>query len=925
MQPSTGTPQNAPDTTKAANGADRQWWALSPDDLCQRLSVVPDEGLGEAEVRRRRTAYGHNRLRQINRRSPLRILLRQFESVVILVLFAAGALALTLGHLAEGIAVFAVVLVNTAIGFISEWRAVRSMEALQRLRRRRTRVRRDGRERDVSVEALVPGDVILLTEGDLVPADLRLIDVEGLQANEASLTGESVPVDKQTGAVARDTPLAERHGMLYKGTTVTQGAGTGIAVATGMGTELGRIAELAEQATQQATPLEQRLNRLGQRLAWIVIGVAAVVGGSGLAAGRDPVLMIETAIALGVAAIPEGLPIVSTLALARGMWLMAGHQALVNRLSAVETLGATQVIFTDKTGTLTENRMTLRRLVTASGDHCVAGAEAGTSEADEPTPEAPEGIAAADPLARRLVEIGTLCSNAALAEDSDDGKPRGDPTELALLEAGTGMGLRRPEVLAEHTELREIAFDPDVMMMATYHQGEGQVEVAVKGAPAAVLDACDRVATDSGEVPLDDAGREAWHARIDALARGGLRLLMMADKTVDDADAPAFTGLRLVGLVGLLDPPRQEVRASIAACRRAGLRVVMVTGDQPATARAIAGQVGIAEDAELQVMHGSDLRPLEEMSEAEQEQVTRTQVFARVTPEQKLRLVEIFQHRGEVVAMTGDGVNDAPALKKADIGVAMGRRGTDAAQQVADIILQDDRFPSIVAAVEQGRVIFGNIRKAVMFMLCTNFAEVVSVALATVLGAPLPLRPLQILYLNVLTDVFPALALGVGRGPASIMDQPPRDPEEPVLTRRHWLAITAWSLLIAACILGALFVALAYLGLSETGAVTVSFLTLGFTKLWFVFNLRERGSRLLHNEVLGNPWIWAAIALCAALLAAALYVPGLSAVLETERLPLAGWGLLLAVSLVPLLIGQMLLAPAGRRATPTRSQRQSNP
>ncbi|HKJ94993.1 MAG TPA: cation-transporting P-type ATPase [Gammaproteobacteria bacterium] len=883
---------DAPDLGHRGDG---HHFAQAVETVLKGLSVDPERGLSAGEVRRRRRVYGPNRLLRTHGRPAKAILVDQFRSAVILVLAAAAALAVALGHNVEAAAILAVVVVNTAIGFFSEWRAVRSMEALRRMRRHRTRVRRDGRERDVPAEELVPGDVVLLNEGDLVPADCRVTKVEALQVDEASLTGESVPTGKGVDALPADTPLAERQNMVFKGTVVARGSGVGVVVRTGMRTELGRIVELAGDAKAEATPLEVRLDRLGRRLAWLVLSVAAVVVAVGLASGRDTVLMIETGIALGLAAIPEGLPIVSTLALARGMWLMARRHALVNRLSAVETLGATQVICTDKTGTLTENRMVLRSVVTAAGCRPV--------NADD------QGSGWKDPVARRALEIGVLCSNAELAEDSDDHHPHGDPTELAILVAGRDGGLRRPTLLRDRPEEREVAFDPERMMMATYHRTrEGPFDVAVKGAPSAVLAACDSARRADGScTALTDNDREQWERRIAELASQGLRLLLVADKTADRSDVEPYRDLCLVGLLGLLDPPRDGVPESISDCRAAGIRVVMVTGDQPDTARAIAAHVGLGRGRDLRVMHGRELHSPSELSAAQEDRIAGCTVFARVTPEQKLRLVEILQGRGKIVAMTGDGVNDAPALKKADIGVAMGRRGTDAARQVADMVLQDDRFSTIVAAVRQGRVIFGNIRKSVMFMLCTNIAEVLSVAAATVLGMPLPLRPLQILYLNVLTDVFPALALGVGDGPEHIMEQPPRDPRESLVTRIHWLAIAGWSVLIAGCILFSLAGARSWLGLSETGAVTVSFLTLAFAKLWFVFNLRHPRSRFLRNEVLRNPWIWAANAVCTALLVATLYVPQLSAVLGTTALPAAGWGLLLGMSLVPVVIGQVAL------------------
>jgi Ca2+-transporting ATPase len=898
-------------------------WSRPAEEVLSELGVDSGAGLSCSEARKRRKRFGPNRLREARRRSPWRILLDQFKSVVLLVLLAAAVLAFAVGELPEGIAVLAVVLLNGLIGFTTEWRAVRSMEALRNMGTRRVRVRRDGQEREVTIDDLVPGDVVFQEGGDVGPADLRLIEANNLRVDEAALTGESVAVVKRTKPASPNAPLAERHSMIFRGTTITEGSAEGVVVATGMETELGRIAEMAEQAEKQATPLQHRLDQLGSRLAWAVLGIAGVVALAGLAAGRPTLLMVETAIALGIAAVPEGLPIVATIALARGMWLMARRQALINRLTAVETLGATQVIFTDKTGTLTENRMTLRRVVTPTGDHELSDADDGSTVGD----------GGEDALLRRVVEIGVLCSNASLTDVDGDGQPdehQGDPTEVALLWAGLEFGLTRDAVLDEKPEVREVAFDPDAMMMATFHGSDGGFEVAVKGAPQAVLDACTSLAEekngdgDGAHRELTDEDRKRWIDCAEKLADEGLRVLAVADNRVEDLATEPYDSLRFVGLVGLYDAPGDGVKESIAACQRAGVRVVMVTGDQPATAQAIGRQVGLVDDDPLAI-HGSHLPETDQLSPDDRDEVLRTTIFARVSPKQKLQLMQTYQDAGDVVAMTGDGINDAPALKKADIGVAMGRRGTDAARQAADMVLKDDALSSIVAAIEQGRVIFANIRKSVMFVLCTNVAEILAVAIAAVVGLPLPLRPLQILFLNLVTDVFPALALSVGKGDPRVMDQPPRSPKESLLTRNHWLAIGGWSALVAGCVLVSLCVATFGMNLDTPTAVTVSFLTLAFAKLWFVLNLREPETRLWDNDVIRNGWVWGATLLCIVLLLSAVYLPGLSTLLQTQPPGFAGWLCVLVMSLVPLVFGQAPLvcwrttSREGRSGRPTPS------
>jgi P-type Ca2+ transporter type 2C len=863
---------------------DQPYHALDTDEAVRRLQADPSRGLSGQTVDARRNEHGANQLRQARQRSAWRILIDQFKSIVIIIMGAAAVAALATARWPEGIALLAVMLINTLIGFFSEWKAIRSMEALRQLATHRSRVRRDGQEYDVDAADLVPGDIAVVRVEELIPADIRLLSAEQLRVNEATLTGESVPVHKTPDAVDEETPLAERTNMLYKGTSIAEGSGEGVVVATGMNTELGHISEMAEQADEQATPLQQQLDKLGRRLAWITLSIAAIVAVAGLIAGRDTVLMIETAIALGVAAVPEGLPIVATIALARGMWLMARRNALVNRLTAVETLGATRVIFTDKTGTLTENRMAVRRALTAVGDHPLDG-QSGPQDTD-------------DPLLARLIEIAVLCNNATVG---DEGKSTGDPTEIALLEAGKLFRLAREALLKDMPEEREVSFDPDTMMMGTYHRSGDELLVAVKGSPEAVLDKCTRIAEPNGDRRLTDEQRRYWLNRAKELASQGLRLLAAADKRVDTADVEPYDDLRFVGLLGLLDPPRDDIAGSIEECQRAGMRVVMVTGDRADTGQAIGEQVGLAHDGSA--AHGSELGDWEQLSDEDRRRLLETNILARVTPEQKLNLVNLYQEQGEIVAMTGDGVNDAPALKQADIGVAMGRRGADAAKQMADMVLRDDQFSTIVAAVRQGRIIFANIRKSVIFMLCTNLAEILVVTLASLAQAPIPLLPLQILFLNVLTDVFPALALGVGMGSHDVMNRPPRDPDESVLTRHHWLAIGGWSVVIGACVLGALSVALIWMGFDDMRAITVSFLTLGFAKLWFVLNLRDRGSTVWNNDVVRNPWIWASLILCSGLLLVAVYWQPLAGVLQTERVGLDGWLLILCVSLIPALLG----------------------
>lgn len=884
----------------------QDFYHQSVEETLKALESKADSGLSKKQYREKREEYGPNRLRKAQTRGKIKILVDQFKSIVILVLLIAAILAFAMQHLSEGIAVTAVLLVNTLIGFFTELKATRSMEALRQIHKDRIRVRRDGSEKEVDTENLVPGDIIILESGDLVPADVRIIESNSLQVNESALTGESVPVQKTTEAVDSDSVLADQTCKAFKGTVVTDGSGFGVVTGTGMNTELGRISELAESAEKEATPLQQKLDDLGKRLAWITIGIAVLIAVVGLIVGQDTRIMIETAIALGVAAIPEGLPIVTTIALARGMYLLAKKNALINKLQAVETLGATGIIFTDKTGTLTENHMTVHTIATPAGEFHLEDDRVSDSEHGQ------QGN-----ILKRILEVGVLCNNASVTDEDGDQVPeeeQGDPTETALLRAGLLMNVNREKLIEEKEEIREEPFSSDSMMMATYHKNNGNIEVAVKGAPEKLIDACTTIIGEESdkETPFKEQEKEKWLAQSKELAKNGLRLLAVADKRVEDEGEEPYKDLRFLGLIGLLDPAREDVRPAISECKSAGIRVIMVTGDQAPTASAIAKETGITDEEEPSVVHGKDLKDPDELSDQERRTMVETNIFARVSPTQKLHLVKMMQEEGNVVAMTGDGINDTPALKKADIGVAMGKRGTDAARQISDMVLLDDALKTIVSAVRYGRIIFENIRKSVMFMLCTNVAEVIAVTIATIIGGflffPLPLLPLQILYLNVITDVFPALALGMGKGEPGIMDNKPRSKDEAVLTQSHWLAIAGWSFIISASVLIALAVAVYQLGFEQERAVTISFLTLAFGKLWFVFNLRGAGSKFLSNEIINNKYVAGSILLCIVLLLAAVYLPGLSDVLNTRAPGQSGWLLLLGMSLVPFVIGQGIRA-----------------
>ncbi|TFG51150.1 MAG: cation-transporting P-type ATPase, partial [Gemmatimonadales bacterium] len=744
-------------------------------------------------------------------------------------------------------------------------------------------VRRDGAAQQIPAEFLVPGDVVLIEGGDVVTADLRLLEASKLQADESALTGESLPVAKRTGSIEGEPPLAERWNMLYKGTAVTRGAGAGLVVATGMGTELGAVTRLVVETDDEETPLERRLGVLGRRLVWLTLVIAGLIAVGGILRGLDPFLITETAIALAVAAVPEGLPIIATIALARGMHRMAKRHALVNRLSAVETLGATTIILTDKTGTLTENRLAVARVVTGGGEVALPGLAV------------PAGVV------RELIETGVLCNDATMGEAG----PIGDPIDAALLGFGADHGVPRPDLLTRWPETHEEAFDPDLRLMGTVHVAASETRVAVKGATDAVLGIATAEATATGDRPLDAASRARWRGLDDALAAEGLRVLALASRRGGPREQP-YRDLTILGLVGIADPPRADVAEALAACRRAGIRVVMVTGDHPATALTIAKQVGLLPpQADHPPILGNLLRPPGENTPAEIDQLRRAVIVARMSPAQKLALISLHQAHGEIVGMTGDGVNDAPALARADVGIAMGQRGTEVAREAADIVLRDDAFGTIVEAIREGRVIFGNLRTFIYYLLSCNLSEIGVIAVAPAVGAPLPLLPLQILYLNLVTDVFPALALGLGEGDPAIMNRPPRGGRAPLLAQRHWWTIVGYGALLTAAVLGAQQVALRVLRAGPEGATSIAFLTLALAQLWHVFNMRATGSSLLRNAVVRNRWIWASLALCIPLVLATVYLPGLAQVLDLHEPGREGWALILGLSLAPLLLGQL--------------------
>jgi Ca2+-transporting ATPase len=873
-----------------------------------RLVQSRASGLSEEEASERLARGGPNALRAAPPTPAWRVLRDQLRSVVVGLLVVAAAMSLAVGDLLEAAAIGGVLLINTALGFTVELRARRAMEGLLRLEVPRAVVVRGGRLRDVDARELVPGDVIEVEAGVSVPADARLLSGNDVQAVEAALTGESLPVAKVLDALDDDTPLPERGNMLYKGTTVVSGAARAVVVATGMETEIGRIGRLVGALGEERTPLEERLDQLGRRLVWLALLVGLLVAVLGALRGVPWFELVETGLALAVAAVPEGLPAVATITLALGVHRMARRRALVRRLPSVETLGSVTLVCTDKTGTLTAGEPTVTVLAPSGREIEITGA--GYEPAGVFVEDGRELAPPLDATVAELLRVGLLANHARLTHDASGWTVQGDPTEAALVVAARKAGMSREACLERHPLVGEVPFSSARMLMATFHRTpNGERYACVKGAPGRILELCARVLVPDGERALDDAERRRLEERNAALARRGLRVLALASGRVDEADETALRDLTFVGFVGMADPIAAGVRETITVFREAGIRTVMITGDQRLTAQAIGEELGIVDDARG-VADGRTVARLDDAGLVEE--VARIGAFSRISPEDKLRVVAACQAQGEIVAMLGDGVNDAAALRKADVGVAMGIRGTDVAKEAADIVLQDDRFATITPAIEEGRVVFDNIRKFVFYLFSCNLAEVL-VLLGGAAAFSLPLLPLQILWLNLVTDTFPALALAIERGEAGIMRRPPRPPDEEILSRPFVRDVAVAAALIAAVTLAAFAIGHGGPAGGEPRAVTMCFVTLALTQALHLGNARSRSRVLAPAEALGNPWAIVAVALVVLLQVAAVEAAPLALVLRTVPLSLSDWVTVLALAAVPAVVGQLAKPAAERR------------
>ena len=1138
-----------------------------PEEVLEALAARPEEGLSDKQVQERLEKWGRNELEEHEERSIWDIILAQINNPVVYLLMAAATLAFAFGDIPEGIAILVVLLINTIIGFWMEYQAQQSMEALREMDKIKARVLRNGEKKQIDAEEIVPGDILLVEAGDLISADARLLESQELGIDESPLTGESVPVTKNPNTIDEEKQVADRINILYKGTAVSSGTGKAVVYGTGMRTELGNISAMVGEQEEEQTPLNQKLNLLTKNLIWVTLGLAVAFFIFGLIAGEEVYELIQTSIAWTIAAIPEGLPIVASIALARGMLRLARHNVIVKKLAAVETLGETTVIFTDKTGTLTKNQLTVStfylpeeermqvdwhkgdrpglaragqndtvkpdenenfrhmlKIAVLANDASLQGegkkteapgedkadAKKGTEnqgdqkateeknkkqespqqkkageknveqegreglsieiepvgekeqkekkvvnkqenetekemksasadtqkekgketappsaepgegnklrvvQEDDKQPEVrivrteeredskdkssdkaasyqrpeqdPETPASAPPTeteekevnveldvqkdkveieaSRRSddkarenedevdvnvsvdkdeVHINVSIQKPTSEEDEEPSSPKkkkgndtiedeeeeeevaeeettegesgsgeGDPLEVALLHFSKKYN---PDSYQQHRSLQRKLHDPfdsESMVMGTIYQENGHYYVAGKGAADAILERSERILVNGKEQELSEDERKKWHDKNDELANDGQRVLAFAYKTTDSlpegAEADDFLqGLTFIGLIGFLDPPRKEVADAIETCHQAGIKVVMVTGDHPGTALNIGRQVKLVKpenESDHTVLHGKNLQA--ELDKDDNEKLVTTPVFSRVDPGQKLSLIKHYQDAGEIVGMTGDGVNDAPALKRANIGIAMGKKGTQVAQEVSDMVLKDDSFSSIVRAIEQGRIIFGNIRKFIIYQLSYHLCEIIIIGLISFTLLTLPLLPLQLLYLNLLSDVFPALALGIGAGSPNIMHKPPKDPQEPILTRHNWIQIGVYGFILAACVSGAYFYAHHVWEKPAEITNNIAFFSLAFAQLLHVFNMREADENVFKNQVTRNKYIWMALAFCAAALVAAYFIPGLREILKLQQLEPRVWGLIVITSLAPILIIQLL-------------------
>ncbi|HSG66740.1 MAG TPA: cation-translocating P-type ATPase [Gammaproteobacteria bacterium] len=868
------------------------WHAIAGDEVLRELGTSRD-GLTDEEAASRLMRYGRNELASYAEVSAWRVLADQFKSALIVILLIATAISGALGHAIESIAIAVIVLFAVLLGFLQEYRAERAIAALKRMTAPTATVVRSGTQATIPAHELVPGDIVVVSSGDKIPADARLLDAHNLQTDESSLTGESYPVAKRVDVLDRGAlAVGDRTNIVYSGTTATYGRGFAVVIATGLSTEFGKISGMLAAFKEPKTPLQQNLDRLGRTLAIAALAIVTLVVSIGIVRGEPPLEMFIFGIALAVAVVPEALPAVVTISLALGLQRMAKQNALMRHLPAVETLGSTSVICTDKTGTLTKDEMTARKLwvagrfitVTGSG-YSPEGAFAEDSREIDPPDEL-----------RTFCEAAVLCCDADLLLEDGRWRIRGDPSEGALLTLAAKAGIDKSELESSRPRTAEIPFSSERKRMTTLNRAADGTIASSKGAPEVILESCSRLLLDGSVKPLSPADRETLHNAATTMASNALRVLAVAHKpasSVDDAEADMI----FLGLAGLMDPPREEVAQAIATCNEAGIKPIMITGDHPETGAAIARELGLLTSG--RVLTGAELQSISDDDLFEQ--APDIEVYARVSPEQKIRVVDAWQRRGAVVAMTGDGINDAPALKKADVGIAMGLTGTDVSREAADMTLVDDNFASIVNAMAEGRRIFSNIKKFLMFLLSANIGEIGVIAVTALAGLPLPLTAVQILYINLATDGLPALALAVDPSEPGLMRLPPRDPKRSIFSRPVVILMIVgglWSTTIGLTV----FLSALGSGRPLPEAMAMTFISLVLIELFEVYSFRSDRQSILMSPF-ANRWLNIAILWELALLALIVHVPMLQEPFGTFSLGLSDWIQVfgLAITIIPVL------------------------
>lgn len=893
----------------------KQWYQLNPEEAAAENKVHPSQGLSSDEVRDRLEQGGYNELSEKKGVPLITLFLNQFKDFMVLVLMAATLVSGLLGEYLDAITIVAIIVMNGILGFIQEFRAERSLRALKELSAPSAKVLRSGTIQQISARDLVQGDIVLLESGDRVPADVRFLETNALYVEESALTGESVPVSKLTEALTGDDiPLGDQKNIGFMGTMVTRGTARGLVVRTGMATEMGKIADLIQNTESMETPLQHRLEQLGKILIAVAIGLTIMVVIAGIMHGQPVYGMFLAGVSLAVAAIPEGLPAIVTIALALGVQRMIKRKAIVRKLPSVETLGCASIICSDKTGTLTQNKMTVTH-VWLGGDVLEV-----TGEGYEPNGNILSSGAHMDvrnnQMMRRLLQIGVLCNNASLVEELPESKKKsskevlkpiwsiqGDPTEGALVVLAAKGGVTNSSLEGLYKRVGEIPFDSERKLMSVLVQHQGGRLLYTKGAPDVIADKCAYILWDGKVIPFTSTLKQKVLAANVGMARSALRVLGLAYKELktterDDTAQGLESGLIFVGLTGMIDPPRKEVRDSITTCRRAGIKTVMITGDHQATAEAIAQQLGMLPSGG-RCVNGQELAAMsDEQLEAEADQIY---VYARVSPEHKLRIVKALQRQGHVVAMTGDGVNDAPAIKAADIGIAMGISGTDVSKEASALVLSDDNFATIVAAIEEGRGIYENIRKFIRYLLASNVGEILTMFLAMMAGMPLPLIPIQILWVNLVTDGLPAMALGVDQAEKDLMQQRPRGSKENIFARRLGWKIISRGILIGVCTLVAFWIVLKDNPTSAGNLIhaqTVAFATLVMAQLIHVFDCRSSRS-IFHRNPFQNKYLVLAVLSSLVLMLGVVYIEPMQPIFKTVPLDLIDWMVVLIFAGIP--------------------------